>query len=1284
MECAKRRATLFNKHIGCICVFVFPCQVLRSNLRSLKLTVQQLLTDVSTLLQHTASARQQQAQQQHQQLQQQQQQPTAPWSKQPGLQQQLLRAGLTTVSSHRGVHGGRRCASADGGVPSSAAVSGGEGGSSMVAITMQRLIASIEKMSRHFADCQAGQLIGDYSSSSMGQQAGSGSSSSGTATRGHNSTASTATAAAAAAGTVDGATGGQLIPRPPSSSSSRPGITSKVPGPPVLRGVAAAAAAISTAMANAAGQSSRQTLSNQQQQQEQQEHSHSTAEPHAALPAVIHASADDAMRHSFDSTQARAAADAWFASKARASDSLLASADTADMHSRHAAGPADASSASLSSSRHSSDVGSTSRHHSSATCRPDAPCQQQQQGATSSSHGTAHNPQHVQLEQQQQQQVPKEPRSEPEATAPEHGRLAQSGNGSLASSGARQQASQASAVVACQQLQKPSNSPAGAAATAAAQAASAQTASQGRVVGQPSSSSRSLGCSLSEVWQAPHSRSTGRAAHGRAVTSDPGLVTPWNVRQQRQQGPHTSLSQLQNGQATKHPDKPSPPPTSSRPSGVWGSGASVRQAASRRRPLTAAGGLLPSGPLTAALNSSTAHRQAHSRASNTHSPQQRREQQVIGGRGPTADDCSSWAASSSRSASSCSQRSAHSSSGRSSNSCVSTAPQPWQHGPAGGHVGAHSANSRGMRAALVSASSNSSLGSDAVLLGSFTTAASGSANNSPASKSVTSVLSSPVATHDIAPSSSRARLTQQEASSIPRSVMTATGYPDAHRAGQSHQQQQQAYNAAVSAGAGPPKAARALQWSDDPSNRQTGAAAEPTPPAAGSTAGHVSSSTAEQLMPAGLKPPAAAATADAAPKGESSEVTGQQPASIEPAQAASESSRQQETAADAVPDSAVPGPVTELQSSLKVQPRQQLQLQPVLSCLLGGRVRIGLLSPILEEGIGSNGSTNTTPGMTAGSPAVAAPLRGAFSNGSCRSSSKLRSSSSEVPSAEAVGAAAAQENVPASAKAGPAVQPQSGYAAAQEMPDAFKQGSRESSPKTSRVESPPDTTVGRDTAPCGPGGFTQQRRKQTGIHDQQEPKALQNGSVEHPDTYMAQGLQDKQQQQCLSTHLQQLADNGLEHSAARAMSRSSLTFSAALDAAAAAGSRWPRSAHMCRRSWDGSGSSSERPLVAFPVDLGPLSHSIESLDTLLMDTSCCFSEEEVCIDSLGSSSSRQELQLPADNAAAEIAGAEGAAAAGCMLDLQDLLAIVLDVINDKQAADKRCARQLPGQFLNFN
>jgi len=1161
----------------------------------------------------------------------------------------------------------------------------------MVAITMQRLIASIERMSRHFADCQAGKLIGDYSSSSsMGQQAGSGSSSSGTmpggtATRANNSTTSMAAAAAAAVGPETGATSGQHVPRPPSSSSnssSRPGVTSKVPGPPVLRGVAAAAAAISTAMANAAGQTSRQLLS--QQQQQEQEQSHSTAVPQAPLPAAMQASADDGMRHSFDSTQARAAADAWFASKARATGNVVASADTAGTQSRHAAGPTDASSASLSSSRHSSDVGSTSRHHS----RHDAPCQQRP-GATSSSQGMGHKPQHMQLEQQQQQ-VPEEPGSQSEATAPEHGRLEQGGNGwamQLASSSVRQQASQASDVAAAgagKELQRPS----GPSAAAVAQAASAQAASQGQVVGQPSSSSSSsLGCSQSEVWPAPHSRSAGHAANGRAVTSVPGLVTPWSVRQQQQQrqqeGPHTSLSQLQSGHRTTHPDRPSPPLTSSRPSGVWG-GSIVWHAASRRRPVTA-GGLLPSGPLTAALNSSTAHSSRHSRASNPHSPQHSREQQVPGGRGPTADMCSSWAASSSRSASSCSQRSAHSSSGRSSNSCVSTAPQHWPHGPAGGIVGAHSANSRGLRAALVSASSSSSLGSDAVLLGSFTTAASGSANNSPASKSVTSVLSSPAgATQDLAGSSGRARILQDEAST-PHRVVTATASPDARRAGQSHQQQQQqAYSAAVPAGTGPPKAARALQWSDHPSKRQSDAAAEPTPAAAGPTAGHVSSSTAEQLKPAGSTPAGAAAPADAAPKGELSAVTGQQPASTEPAKAASKGSRQQGDSADEVPDSAVPAPVTELQSSLKVQPRQQLQLQPVLPCLLAGRVRIGLLSPILEEGIGSNGSTNTTPGTSAGSPAVAAPLQGAFSNGSCRSSSKLRSSSSEAPSVEAVGATAAQESVPASAAAVPAAQPQSDYAAAQEMPDAFKQGSRESSPKTSRVESPLDTAVGRDTAPCGSGGFAQQRRKQTGLHDQQEQKVPHDGSVEHPDTNMVQAAQDKQQQhlQRQHTRMQQLAGDCMERSAARSMSRSSPTFGAALDAAAGAGIRRPRSAHMCCRSWDGSGSSSDQPLAAFPVDLGPLSHSIESLDTLLMDTSCCFSEEDVCIDSLGSSSSRQGLQPPVGNAAAGTAGAEGAATAVCMLDLQDLLAIVLDVMNDKQTADKRCGHLLPNQFLD--
>ena len=121
-------------------------------------------------------------------------------------------------------------------------------------------------------------------------------------------------------------------------------------------------------------------------------------------------------------------------------------------------------------------------------------------------------------------------------------------------------------------------------------------------------------------------------------------------------------------------------------------------------------------------------------------------------------------------------------------------------------------------------------------------------------------------------------------------------------------------------------------------------------------------------------------------------------------------------------------------------------------------------------------------------------------------------------------------------------------------------------------------------------------------------------------------------------------------------------------------------------------------LCAFPVDLGPLSHSLDSLDTLLMDTSCCYSDEaleELALETnLAAASSsggglvdgmqQQVLQgSVVQGGHAGVGGGDGGGcdvgSAGddtpgvgeCVLDLQDLLAIVLDVMNDKRAADKR-------------
>jgi hypothetical protein len=73
-------------------------------------------------------------------------------------------------------------------------------------------------------------------------------------------------------------------------------------------------------------------------------------------------------------------------------------------------------------------------------------------------------------------------------------------------------------------------------------------------------------------------------------------------------------------------------------------------------------------------------------------------------------------------------------------------------------------------------------------------------------------------------------------------------------------------------------------------------------------------------------------------------------------------------------------------------------------------------------------------------------------------------------------------------------------------------------------------------------------------------------------------------------------------------------------------------------------------------------------------TSGCLSDEDCCAG-LPEIGGKDRLAL-----AAAGEGVDGASvpvfhgplrAAGCMLDLQDLLAIVLDVMNDKQTADKR-------------
>jgi hypothetical protein len=86
-----------------------------------------------------------------------------------------------------------------------------------------------------------------------------------------------------------------------------------------------------------------------------------------------------------------------------------------------------------------------------------------------------------------------------------------------------------------------------------------------------------------------------------------------------------------------------------------------------------------------------------------------------------------------------------------------------------------------------------------------------------------------------------------------------------------------------------------------------------------------------------------------------------------------------------------------------------------------------------------------------------------------------------------------------------------------------------------------------------------------------------------------------------------------------------------------------------------------------------------------MDTSCCQSEEDHCADlrvstdALGNGGKDGMAACPAEEEEAEVDAVRacgqrsgGRVSVGGMLDLQDLLAIVLDVMNDKQAADKRC------------
>lgn len=287
-----------------------------------------------------------------------------------------------------------------------------------------------------------------------------------------------------------------------------------------------------------------------------------------------------------------------------------------------------------------------------------------------------------------------------------------------------------------------------------------------------------------------------------------------------------------------------------------------------------------------------------------------------------------------------------------------------------------------------------------------------------------------------------------------------------------------------------------------------------------------------------------------------------------------------------------------------------------------------------------------------------------------------------------------------------------------ELRDACKQGCKEDSPKTTRLggsTSPPDTAVGRDTAQhTGERPISPWRQKDISAADkQQDAKQLAaqqqhtSSSIQHSD---AQPQQQQQQQhegpgsldECVGVEGRSAAETLMHPQAAAGLtvSKSSPCFETTSRPAAAAPMAMEQSQAVMmvqHRRWSAGEHiiTQDRLLAAFPVDLGPLSHSLDSLDAVLMDTSCCFSDgdedehddDELCIVASSSRrrrSSRKEVRqqrVPAarqqqpgvEEVAAAAVAVSGPSAAGCcVLDLQDLLAIVLDVMNDKQAADKRC------------
>jgi hypothetical protein len=401
------------------------------------------------------------------------------------------------------------------------------------------------------------------------------------------------------------------------------------------------------------------------------------------------------------------------------------------------------------------------------------------------------------------------------------------------------------------------------------------------------------------------------------------------------------------------------------------------------------------------------------------------------------------------------------------------------------------------------------------------------------------------------------------------------------------------------------------------------------------------------------------------------------------AAAAGASSRAQPTqpAAGGTQQTAQQQPLSVPQHQVLAQARQQLQAQPARPPVLESRAPVGQLSPIIEEASGFGSSCNTTPRTSVTDPTDAAPLRGTYgSSSSCRGGNKLRGAGAGA--AAAVGAASTATAAsrgsgwvsPAGA-AGVAAQEGSGMSADSPdaaVPDAWKTAVRADSPKPMRsgTKSPPDTAGGKDTAPESQSKTTTSSGCKQGSsnHEKQLTKGAPAGN----------------------------------HSSMQARSLSRLgSSSPKLTSPAAVGTRGVRQAHWRRSSWDGSGSNGQQQqlLSPSPVDLGPRSHSLDSLETLLLDASCCQSDEEHCADMLcggnragssrdggseagasGSGSDRLALQAAAAAAAGCAGGVGLGTDAGCstlggaggMLELQDLLAVVLDVLNDKQAADKRC------------